>query len=388
MDKNYDAGFNTYKDYLGQYYGLRALMYFYAIRVWGRVPLVGNTPIESYEQNVFLGRSSIDLCKAQIVSDMDSCIKYINTINRKYYFSLGAAYALKADVHMWFKEYDLALASIQKLESLQYYKWVLSGDEWKKIFIQPDLSNETIFTLNFDQLQDKGGSGIAQRLGSSTSTSNFSISMDVVNKFLNRNYSYGIIKDARWAQCFDTLTYKLTTITPPDKCGKYFPWDGTLVRTGESSKGGFVYDPSNMCNAKIPVYRFADVELLKAEIYCRKTEYQKALDIVNQVRKRVGFEVEAKLVEFENPETDVFDCIMNERQLELLGEGKRWFDLIRVSNSSFDYFHKIMDPIMAFRSGSASFIGANEGRVLFPIQSNAFAANPKLRGDQNPPYSE
>lgn len=386
IENNIDGGKETYKDYMGQYYGLRALMYFYAIRVWGRVPLVGNTAIESLSQNYFFGRSPIDSCKKVILSDLDSCINNINFTNRKYYFSLGAAYALKTDVHMWFKEYDLAEQSIKKLEALNYYKWVLNSNEWKKIFTEPEGSNETIFTLYFEQLQDNGGSGIAQRLGSSSNTSTFSIAEDLFKSLVIRNKNGNI--DARWAMCFDTITYASTLSNLQDKCGKYFVWDATQTRIGESKTGGFVYDPVNMCDAKIPIYRYADIQLLKAEIYCRKAEYQKALDIVNQVRARVGYLVDAKLTDFADPDTEVLNCVMEERRIEFFGEGKRWFDLIRVSNSSFDYFHKIMDPIMASRNGSADYIGMNEGRILFPIESTAFAVNPLLRGDQNPPYSE
>ncbi|MDD3078143.1 MAG: RagB/SusD family nutrient uptake outer membrane protein [Paludibacter sp.] len=386
IENNVDGNSETYKDYMGQYYGLRALMYFYATRVWGRVPIVGNDPIESLSQNIYFERSPIDSCKKVILNDLDSCISNISPTNRKYYFSLGAAYALKTDVHMWFKEYDLAEQSIQKLEALNYYKWVLNSAEWKKIFTEPDGSTETIFSLYFEQLQDNGGSGIAQRLGSSSNTSTFSIAPDLFQILVNRNRNGNI--DTRWQLCFDTITYNSTQSTLQDKCGKYYPWDDKLVRTGESRTGGFVYEPVNMCNAKIPIYRYADIELLKAEIYYRRGEYQKALNIVNTARMRVGYYVLAKLADFTNPDSGVLDCIMEERRIEFLGEGKRWFDLIEVSDVSYDYFHKIMDPVMAARSGSVSYTGENEGRILFPIESTAFAANPLLRGDQNLPYSE
>ncbi len=388
MEDNIDAASETYKDYIGQYYGMRALMYFYGIRVWGRVPIVGNDPIESLTQNQFFARSPMDSCKKVILNDLDSCIKYINTTDRKYYFSLGAAYALKADVHMWFKEYDLAEQSILKLEDLKYHKWVTNADNWKKIFTQPETSTETIFSLYYEQLKDNGGSGIAIRLGSSSSTSSYFATSDLFQNLVDRNRDGG--KDARWEMCFDTLTYSTSTTIPyiANRCGKYYPWDPKLTRTGESRTGGFVFDASNLCDAKIPIYRYADIQLLKAEIYYRRGEYQKSLDIVNAARLRVGNYVFAKLSNFTDPATEVLDCIMQERRIELLGEGKRWFDLIRVSNSSFDYFHKIMDPVMTTRINSSNFLGLNEGKILFPIEANAFAANPLLRGDQNPPYSE
>jgi hypothetical protein len=47
-----------------------------------------------------------------------------------------------------------------------------------------------------------------------------------------------------------------------------------------------------------------------------------------------------------------------------------------------------MNPILASRSGSIQFEGANMGRILFPINSDMFDANSKLVGFQNPPYDE
>jgi len=402
IQNNVGAGTETYKDYMGQYYGLRALMYFYATRVWGRVPIVGNEPIESLNQINYLTRSPIDSVKKVILADLDKCILNINSTDKKYYFSLGAAYALKADVHMWFKEYDLAMAAILKLEALNYHKYVTNTDDWKKIFTDPTTSSEVIFSLHFNQLLDgtAGSSGgIALYMGSSDFGSYYSISKPLFTEYANRNHLYGpSVKDVRWVHSFDTLslnTIVIPTLTTPsalvayNPCGKYFPWDASKARAGSNVKGGFIYDLLNRCSAKIPVYRYADIQLLKAEIYCQKGEYQKALDIVNLIRKRVGFTIEASLADFTvDPASEVLDCILKERRLEFYGEGKRWFDLIRVSNSSLDYFHKIMDPIMAGRSGASNFLGDNEGKVLFPIESTAFAANPGLRGDQNPPYSE
>src|SRR5215216_6014913 len=39
IDNNVEGSANVYKEYLGQCYALRALMYFYGLRVWGRLPI-------------------------------------------------------------------------------------------------------------------------------------------------------------------------------------------------------------------------------------------------------------------------------------------------------------------------------------------------------------
>ena len=85
--------------------------------------------------------------------------------------------------------------------------------------------------------------------------------------------------------------------------------------------------------------------------------------------------------------------ILKERQLEFLGEGKRWFDMCRIGtiynfDSGYEYLREIMNPILATRTGAISYEGINLGRVLYPINSDVIKANSKLSGDQNPPYDE
>ena len=86
--------------------------------------------------------------------------------------------------------------------------------------------------------------------------------------------------------------------------------------------------------------------------------------------------------------------ILKERQLEFLGEGKRWFDMIRIdkiydyTNSGYQYLREIMNPMLTNRTGAILYEDENMGRILYPINSAMFDANSKLRGDQNPPYDE
>ena len=399
ISQNIGGGSSTYKDYLGQCYGLRAMMYFYGIRVWGRMPLIV-TPIETANQSNF-ARDSINLCKKQILSDLNNAINDLNTTDKKYYFSLGAAYALKADVHMWFHEFDSAYVAITNLENLKLYSWVTNSTDWKSIFLTPETSKEAIFSLYFNSLQDIKGNSYGALFAPNGNTASYTLSGDMYQILINHNVA-GQSYDARHALCIDTLsaptasTYTPLTSTSAFAFCKFYPWDKTFKRTADIRLGGFVIDPGAQCNAKTPLIRYADVMLMKAEILCRRGSYQSALDIVNLVRKRVGYKV-VLLSSFTNPAVDVFNCIMDERRVELLCEGKRWFDIIRAGSTydsvnekpSYEYLHQVMDPVMSIqRPTGNSFTGVNEGRVLFPINSKAFSANPLLRGDQNPPYSE
>ena len=142
------------------------------------------------------------------------------------------------------------------------------------------------------------------------------------------------------------------------------------------------------CEIKLPIYRLADVLLLRAEALNKTGDTTGALRIVNQIRGRVGYFADAASEVQISDQDGIEALILKERQLEFFGEGKRWFDLIRT-----DRLMEVMDPIIRERQQSAGspvtgFTKEDEGRKYFPIYYQEFEANPALRGDQNPPYSE
>lgn len=401
--KNIEGAADIYKDYIGQCYGLRAMMYFYGLRVWGRMPLV-TTPIENSDQNFYFARSSIDSCKALILSDLDNAIANLNSDDRKLTFSLGAAYALQAEVHLWFHEYDQALASIARLEALKLYSWVANKNEWKSIFLTPESSSEAIFSLPFNYLEDANGNGYGELFASNGTSFLYSISDDMYKTLQSHNVKT-VSYDARYALCLDTLTAPTAVSYLTYSGGIYYckgyAWDNKLKLLATTLiPGGFVIPPKTQSNAKTPMIRYADVELMKAEILARKGQYQGALDIVNAVRKRVGYK-SALQPQFSNPSVDIYQCVMDERRVELMGEGSRWFDMIRggsgynaaENHPEYDYLNAAMDVVASQKpnrgmDGLSPFRGSGAGRVLFPIVSDAFSDNPLLRGDQNPGYSE
>jgi hypothetical protein len=76
-------------------------------------------------------------------------------------------------------------------------------------------------------------------------------------------------------------------------------------------------------------------------------------------------------------------AVLDERQFELFGEGKRWFDLRRT-----ELVIAVMDPLLRQRQEEAGLTVSgfgDPGLVLFPINRDVLNANPSLQ--QNPPYS-
>jgi starch-binding outer membrane protein, SusD/RagB family len=111
-----------------------------------------------------------------------------------------------------------------------------------------------------------------------------------------------------------------------------------------------------------PVYRYADVLLMKAEALIRNGQAGSATSLLNQVRNRAGLS--------DLGSTPTLDEIYDERGRELAWEGHRRQDMIR--------FGKFLQP-HDFKSSVS-----DAKYLLFPIPASAIAANPTL--DQNDGY--
>lgn len=397
MSQDIGGATAIYTDYLGQCYGLRALMYFYGLRVWGKMPIL-TEPLETYGQPSQYPRSPIADVKKRILDDIDLALKYIGTSKtNKYNMQKAAVYALQTDVYMWFQQYPEALAASQNCITESACTWVTNAQSWKSMFTDPTTSTETIFNLYWDNIERGGGVGVCGRFASGSNTNNYMMAPKIFQELFDRiDPVTSAHTDGRLTTSFDMITYSTpglyNTLNGP--FGKFTLFDPAAKRSDGQPGGAFVYQLNNECNVKIPIYRFADIMLLRAEALAHTGKYQDALDIVNKVRTRVGYMTAAKLTDYTGDVvTGIERTILTERQYELMGEGKRWFDLCRIGKmydftNGYAYLTSVMNPILGSRTGASKYEGANLGRIMFPINSAAFNANPKLVGDQNPPYDE
>ena len=100
-----------------------------------------------------------------------------------------------------------------------------------------------------------------------------------------------------------------------------FESDGSKVRTTHSSS----YTYNNWI-----IYRLTDVMLMMAEAHAVLGDYKECRNIVDAVHKRSMLDQSTGLSSSsDNNEQKCIDLVMKERLLELMGEGKRWFDLVR-----------------------------------------------------------
>jgi hypothetical protein len=391
----------TLKSYMAQSYAMRAMCYFYILRVWGDAP-IWTTPYLDLSQNAARPRAPKTEVRAQIISDLqtayDLTVKGANSST--WYIGEGAISAMMADVYMWRSHDDVIMPDYTN--AIVWFKNVFkakgptgrtynasgttatgsggtssdiaSTADWKSIFTNPAANIETIWTINWNV----NANGCPCMMGVSSTVNNTPMRTEKTLYAATTSWVRAGL-DIRAKQSIDSAK--------SDNFDRVLKW----------------YGPSGYVNAKstyltraqsdavvgtdkpvfIPVYRLSDVFLLYAEALNKTGDRTNALRYLNLVHQRATLPAytAAQLA----TEDLMENAILDERRWELFAEGKRWFDLTRT--------HKVfqaMDQLLRDRQLAAGAAqtgwGTDTRRYIWPLNRNVLNANPALV--QNPPYSE
>jgi hypothetical protein len=152
----------------------------------------------------------------------------------------------------------------------------------------------------------------------------------------------------------------ITTIAPYIR--KY--WDSTAEPQGNGSANDY------------PVIRYADVLLMYAEAENELGNTPEALTYINMIRKRARWDgnVERNTTpDYVGLNQEQFRAaVLNERRLEFVAEGQRWFDLART---------KTLETLVPIAKPG---ITPQDKHYLFPIPQREIDLNPNLK--QNTGY--
>lgn len=400
--------------YLAQAYTMRALMYFYAVRVWGDVPMITEPFEDVTTQERYYGRTSIMDVKTLMLNDLEIALELFGPASdlsaaSKYTLNRGAALALKTDILVWYKDYDEAVKTADELINDYGYK-LTEGGAYTSQFLNPDSSPEMIFNLYWDYAEDGGGFGYAQELASGSNTIRYQPTEDHFNELISRKYDgdsrIALVMDTLWVsnRLAENLIFSIDedSYTFLDgeldasfmiKCPKFTEYGATA----DGGLPGYVYMKNGECNTRMPIYRLADVMLLKAEALalCSTPDLQGAINIVNDIRTRAGWTRQATLNEYPTQDA-VLRLIIDERTYEFWAEGKHWFDLVR-NNLVKEYLDDYMRNAGEDYGTEEGFVIGVEppvnpiggyGRILWPLNQDVFRKNPNMSGQQNKPYTE
>lgn len=376
---------NTQNHYIAEAYFLRAFAYFNIARIWGDAPLVIQ-PTLKVDDIQFPYKSSQALILAQVRRDIDSAFIKMDkdgtlggsrTVN-KGKFSVAALYALATDFSMWMHEYQKALDYSAPLNFFMNNTAIAlnATADYSKLFTPTDATtqNENIWVLQWNYVNQNNtvNQAVWQFMNPTTPTYTFS------SWFYSGTGSYkpellpSFNKKALMGWMFDVY-YKgdkrkgvsLDTVAGGSSQATQYVIASAVSKTIWKSNGGIKNVTANEANNyPLVMYRYADILLLRAEAWNRLGRLDSSLVNLKKVRDRAGLNKTGVKINEYFPGAGINQTrlitdyladglngmsnqlemdILKERSVELLGEGKHWFDLMRtgramaIMNDYYDY---------------------------------------------------
>lgn len=351
--------------FLAEAYTLRAYLYFSLVRIWGDVPLVLKPTLtfDDVEKPTQAPQAEV---LAQVKKDLDEAIRFVDVgANELFFFSVGSLYSLYTDYAMWMRDYQAAERYSGLLMDLNRYSLV-PGLNFAKVCSEATTS-ENIWTLKW--LYENNGTNYVVYQLCRTSAPQLILSNPLKELWLKEEYA----TDMRRYQTIDTAyVYSSNHIDSP-------PGDGAIWKWMPEERMDEINDKY------IPMYRYADVLLLRAEALNRLSRHAEALELLNLIRERAG--IEPKGLSDYNGMSDltvaIEDDILQERQFELIGEGKRWFDLVRTGRAMRtmnSFFENYIEP----NSTQSGIRFTENWQLYWPVYYNNILENENLK--QNGDY--
>jgi starch-binding outer membrane protein, SusD/RagB family len=342
---------------------LRALGYFYLVRLYGDVPLV----LTPEEQEALGGRTPQADVFAQIVKDAteaEAALPATWPSTDKGRATSGAAEALLAEQYIWRQDWANAATYAKKIIDSGIYSLVPN-------YIQAFLPGS----------QNRPEEIFAAQSSSATGAPAIDIAAWEYPRAMNPNSNGG------WG-----TWQPLQSFIDSYPAGDYRR-EVSFFTSGLDPNGNVVtflphvykFRPTQrpgQQDVNWPIYRYADVLLMYAEALNEQGQTPEAIQYVNMIRARArnGTGAENRVTPADLPtsltQAQARQAIFDERKWELAFEGKRWFDLVRQGFPAFQ----------AAESTDPTVIPTNvqPSRMVWPIPQAQIDLNPALT--QNPGY--
>lgn len=386
-----EAQANSFKT---EAYFLRALSYFYIVRIWQNAPLILE-PYEKDEASYNIPCSTEEELIRQIKNDLITAIEsgaakeaFEEVENTKGRATIWALYALYADVCLWSGDYQTTVTACDAIlnstsnQAPVFMRGLTEETQWFKLF-NPGNSNESIFEVQYSYSENKDNQN---KLWSSYFSAD---PQYLLSAKMHENLTDDISEayDASGAlekavRSFGTGMYatasSATSYMSSNYCWKYAMGDvGAGSSRGANSYPNFI------------IYRVAEIKLIKAEAETMLGNFNPAIEEINDIRTRGGLaELDAAFVAGASEETLLTE-ILSQRNIEFLAEGKRWFDLLRYGRCNNNkYYNQFVSIITDYNStANPSWIRSvlnDKNACYMPIWATEIDNNPALT--QNPYY--
>lgn len=334
-------------DMLGQAYWVRGLAYFDLARLFGGYPgvygdlgaVIVLTPSSGVSESDRKPRSSLADTYLQAEADLKQALSLLpetrsSTVLSKVKATKPAARALLARYYLYNRQWDLAE---------QYATDAIAGKPLNVPFMtifRSKNTEESLFEVQFNNTDING----------------------------LRNWYYPSNLSARGGTALHQSTYEAIVADPDDQRAQLIA-KSPIRPTYYPTKWDDAQEGDNF-----QLLRLAEQYLIRAEARAEQGDYSGALADLNAVRERAG--VKASTADGKDA---IIAAILEERRLEFVGEGQRWFDVIRRGLSS-----EVFSDIVRTTGSQPSYSLSDPGRQVMPIPSVEIRANNTV--EQNEAY--
>lgn len=413
---------------------IRALCYFYLIRAFRDVPYVTEPFIDDTQEMALPATPFYDVLDS-LITNLEAVKPYAvkkypaNKLNYQTgRVTQDAIHALLCDLYLWQHDYESAIhyadlvieaktADYQKVldklagnasvedQMIGGYPLISDrqssyyGNAYTEIFGLGN-SRESIFELNYSSEKTMPSNG-------------------AVSYYYGNQETYpGIVKPAEfittdmtldkpnvYAHKYDSRYYENMQSTGTTYGINKYASNNSNVNASASTPTatyGSKYTKDN-CYANWIVYRLTDVMLMKAEAMVqlidendtadnaaavRDSLLHGAFEIVNVVNNRSSFATTEGGISYGefSSKSQMTNLILDERNRELMFEGKRWFDLVRRAEREGNTSYLIAQ-VTRKGSDNASVVQSKLSRMdglYWPYNKEELQVNPNLK--QNPAY--
>lgn len=348
---------------------IRALAYFYLVRIWGDVPLVTDLPGNGFKLVRRTDKDTILDFAAQEAMDALQALPWQYNGESpeqkgKYWgqdaafwkgkvATKGAAYALLAHIAAWrgnyynVAKYTKEITDNKSLEGFDYsYTSTLTSSTGGVFMGQSD---DIMFFLSaYSDYQESSSTGHIE-------------AWTLAQPYITRQTPIIYVPNDTITGVFNEQGDERFSIDPDGaSSGNYFTGFGNPIPVFSkirllTTDGNH---PLENYQSGIVIFRYEEIELLQAEANYFLGNMEEALHWLNTERGQRG------LSDFTGTGEHIGAAILQERRRELIGEGWRWYDLIRFGRVA-EYTGMTQQDIQ-------------EGALLWPIAKSILAGNKNI----------
>jgi len=412
----------------GQFFALRALVYFRLVTIYGGVPLI-LTAQDPGSDDLNVPRAKTSECIAQIAKDLDSAAAYLprNWINPNDLgkFTKAAALALKGRVLLYWASpqfnptnittrweeaytackaaYDNCIADGYQL--LANYANIFTSEDHREVIIVRKYNTARDWGTNIENVtrpysESSAGSGSNQPTWNLVQSYLKKDGLPITSTDTTIKYNPVFFWQNRDPRFDASVAYNTNVWALSGKAGrKQYTYTGTSEESGSTPATGFYC--KRLCvpalTAAQAVYnsntgggsgmdwiemRFAEVIINLAECASETGRMVEAKNMLRMIRQRAGI-VAGGFDYGLDIATDIPSMrtlILNERQIEFAMEGKRYWDLRRTRNLG------LITPRQSYKAVPKSPYVAGTGTdptKIYLDKPDAFGVRPKDTANWN-----